>query len=296
MLSPRRLAPQDEAAPVGDAHERVVFHTPRGSRGDHDTATKAQLAQGLAALLGLDYAGVHVEGDPPPPARTYFVPEETLHAKDAARLGIRGTGDLFGGVVPASFVATKVITHPLVRLDATAPEGWSAAFAERVRDVVLPGYAVFSAVDARRACARLLESGAARFKAAAGVGGSGQAVISRGADLERVLAAIDPADLRRNGAVLECNLEAVRTYSVGQVRLGAVLLSYHGRQRLTRKLLLETGPHMRQQIAIARAVLQQGDKAFDAQGFAIENGAFQQAIRAGDKAVARLPMHTIESQ
>jgi hypothetical protein len=136
--------------------------------------------------------------------------------------------------VPANFVASKVITHPLVRLDAAAPEGWSPAFAESVRDVVLPGHAVFSAADARRACARLLESGPARFKVATGVGGSGQAVIASGADLERMLAAIDPADLRRSGAVLECNLAAVRTYSVGQVRLGGLLLSYHGHQRLTR--------------------------------------------------------------
>lgn len=234
MLCPRRLAPQDEALAGSPAHERVVFHVRGDRRDDHDTATKAKLAKGIADLLGLEYAGVRVAGEPPPPGRSYFVPEETLHVEDAARLGIGGPGDLFGGVVPENFVATKVITHPLVRLDSVAPEGWSPGFAESVRGVVLPGYAVFSAADARLACARLLESGAARFKAAEGVGGSGQAVLACGADLERVLRSIDPADLHRSGAVVELNLDAVRTYSVGQVRLGSCLLSYHGRQRLTR--------------------------------------------------------------
>jgi hypothetical protein len=246
MLSPRRHAPQALSCPVAPAapqtvarraapaHERVVFHARGDGRGGHDTATKARLAEGMATLLGLDYGGMHVAGDAPPAGRCYFVPEDTLHAEDATRLGIRGPRDLYGGVVPANFVATKVITHPLVHLDSAAPAGWSPAFADSVRAVVLPGYSVFTAADARDACARLFASGTVRYKAADGVGGAGQTVLGSGADLERVLRAIDPADLRRSGAVLERNLDAVRTHSVGQVRVGAWLLSYHGRQRLTR--------------------------------------------------------------
>ena len=72
------------------------------------------------------------------PGRVYFVPSDTLiGVENAARLGIAGEQDLFGGVVPYPFVATKAITHPLVGPNAYAPEGWSDAFPHQVQDAVL---------------------------------------------------------------------------------------------------------------------------------------------------------------
>lgn len=215
-------------------HDRVFFFSRHGLDSRHDGLTKAQLAQRLAELLGLDYAGVQSVARAPDGGRAYYVPEATVHAQDAMELGIHGPADLFGGVVPENFVATKVITHALVRADSVAPQGWSPRFADRVREVVLPGYSAFGAADARRACARLLEDGAVRLKAADGVGGSGQLVIGSIADLDAHLRGVDPAELRRHGVVLERNLRAVQTCSVGQVQVGAWRLSYHGRQRLTR--------------------------------------------------------------
>ena len=50
--------------------------------------------------------------------------------------------------MPHAFMATKAITHPLVRPQAVAPEGWSPRFADRVREVVLPGFSVFTIEDA----------------------------------------------------------------------------------------------------------------------------------------------------
>ena len=69
-------------------------------------------------------------------------------------------GNVFGGVVPHPFVATKVITHPLVSRDAVAPEGWAYDLGEALAEVVLPGYSVFSFADAKAAGARMLKSGA----------------------------------------------------------------------------------------------------------------------------------------
>ena len=104
---------------------------------------------------------------------------------DLARsLGISGEHDLFGGVVPHAFVATKAISHPLVRPDAQAPPGWSAEFGDRVRDAVLSGYTVFSAEDADLACSRLLEHGPVRMKEVRAKGGHGQTVISAMAELD----------------------------------------------------------------------------------------------------------------
>jgi hypothetical protein len=166
--------------------------------------------------------------------RPYFVPCDTLDAQMARQLGIRSWRDLFGGVAPRPFVATKVITHGLVGADAMAPQGWSEICGGCLEDVVLEGWSAFSAEDARWACGWLLRGGAVRVKDARGVGGAGQAVVRDMAGLDALLASTDAAHLARHGLVLERNLNQVRTCSVGQVRVGEWLLSYHGQQRLTR--------------------------------------------------------------
>ena len=151
----------------------------------------------------------------------YVVPDATIASLDAARaLGIRGEDDLFGGVVPFPFVATKTITHPLIDPAAAAPQGWQSDFPERVRDVTLPGWSAFSVSDARAAGRRLLQDGDVRVKLASGIGGVGQSVARSEAELDAQLAAIDPAEFA-GGVVLERNLVEVRTYSVGWVRVGS---------------------------------------------------------------------------
>jgi hypothetical protein len=69
----------------------------------------------------------------------FFVPDDTLLLDEALCLGIRTPSDLYGGVVPYPIVKTKAITHGLVDGHAERPQGWSAAFADRVREIVLPG-------------------------------------------------------------------------------------------------------------------------------------------------------------
>jgi hypothetical protein len=218
-------------------HQRLSFVSCRADAREHELATQRGIAQRLATLMGCDFTEGDVAPDASylPGALGYVVPNESITSLEAARrLGIRGEEDLFGGVVPAPFVASKAITHGLIRPDAAAPAGWSECFGERVRDSVLPGYAAFSLDDAREAGARLLADGPVRLKLACGIGGSGQSVAHDAAALQAQLDALPAEQVERHGLVLERNLaDGVKTWSIGLLRLGTLVASYFGTQRNT---------------------------------------------------------------
>ena len=223
------------AEKVPPSQRGVVVYWPgeRGYERSHERATHIEIVKRLAVLKGYDAAG-DFDRAKRYPGPVYVVPGDTLVDVEAANaLGIRTEHDLFGGVVPHPFVATKAITHPLVGPDASAPAGWSADIGRRVRDVVLPGFSAFTRDDARRAGKRLLEHGPVRVKCVQETGGRGQASVSDAAQLEAVLDAIAPADLSRCGVVIEEDLTDVATYSVGQVRVADLVATYHGTQRQT---------------------------------------------------------------
>lgn len=217
--------------------EGVVVVLPNkgdGHETGHESASHTELGRRLAALKGFEFGGRYDPacnyGCP-----VYFIPADTITSLDQARtLGVAGEHDLFGGVVPFKYVATKTITHPLAGGDAGAPHGWSASFPARVSDVVLPGISAFTLADGVLAGNALLQHGAVRIKQADGIGGSGQSVARDSAELEEQLQAIDAAGGFAGGVVLERNLNEVRTLSVGQVRVGGQVASYYGHQRLTR--------------------------------------------------------------
>lgn len=216
-------------------HGVVVVDAPgeRGYGPSHERITHAEIAKRLAALKGFDFAGGYDQSKRYP-GPVYFVPSDTLVGVAAANdLGIRSEHDLFGGVVPYPFAATKAIAHPLVEPDAYAPAGWSREFAHRVHDVVHVGFSAFTRADARCAGARLLAHGPARLKPARASGGHGQTVVSDAAALAAALEKIDAAELSTYGLVLEENLANVTTYSVGQVRVAELVATYYGTQRLT---------------------------------------------------------------
>jgi hypothetical protein len=207
--------------------------TPCNDPGSHEAVTRAAVSRKLAALKGFDFAGEY-DRSRTYPGDLYFIPDETIIGLDLARtLGISSEHDIFGGVVPFPFVATKAISHALIKPDARAPSGWSLEFGRRVQAAVLSGYTVFSAEDARFAGSRLLEHGPARIKAVRAKGGLGQTVVSDMAALEAALDGIEPAELADHGLVLEENLTDVTTHSVGQVRVGDLTATYYGTQRLT---------------------------------------------------------------
>ena len=211
-------------APAG----RVVLHGARES--GHEGRTHLLIATALARLKGYALAGE--PGDTA--GHAYFVPANTLVGPEAEEIGITGEDDLFGGVVPHGFVATKAITHGLLAPNARAPRGWSFEFEDRVRIVVHDGYSAFSAEDARAAGAELLRRGPVRVKPVNARGGAGQRVVTDKAALDAALDQIDAAELSSFGLVLEENLEDVATYSVGQVRVGELVASYIGIQHVTR--------------------------------------------------------------
>jgi hypothetical protein len=198
----------------------------------HERATLAHIGRRVAGLLGLEYGGPYDPGCRYEGA-CYSIPSDTLSTGKAAELCIRTPRDFLGGVVPHPFVATKTITHRLIDRAAVAPEGWSPCFADDVQEVVLPGFSAFDAADARRAGLALLAGGPVRIKRARGIGGKGQVVAAGPDELEDALAALDAAELARDGVVIERNLRDVTTYSVGRVEIGGMVASYTGSQRLT---------------------------------------------------------------
>ena len=209
----------------------AVYSTDESHNHTHEKVARTKIAEQLAVLTGRKFVGEYDHSY----CGVYFVPNETLVGIERANeLGMRCEHDLFGGLVPYPFIATKAITHPLIEPDAQAPKGWSHEFSRRVHGSVLLGYSVFTLDDARRAGRCLLQHGPVRIKPVRATGGRGQTVISNFPDLEIALNMIDSAELLSCGLVLEENLKAVTTYSVGQVRVSDLLATYYGTQRLTR--------------------------------------------------------------
>src|SRR4051794_29527750 len=138
--------------------------------GARTSRSPAEIARRLGGLKGFGFAG-QFEPSKSYPGPVYFVPSDTLVEKEAEALGIETEHDLFGGVVPYAFVATKAITHPLVDPGATAPPGWLSSLVKRLEGAALSGFSAFSVEDARRAGARLLERGPARLKPVRETGG-----------------------------------------------------------------------------------------------------------------------------
>ncbi len=232
----------------------------------HDAASRRALAQRLAALLGWSFGGTFdAAGRYAQPL--YFVPDDALVRSDADRLGIVAPDQLYGGVVPFDFVATKVITHPLVRPDATAPRGWSHAFARQVNDAVLRGFAAFAGDDARQATAVLLAEGPVRIKCGSGVGGRGQYLANTIDEADRALAALDATELAQSGIVVEEHLAAVTTYSVGQVEVDGLVVSYCGTQQTTRN--------------------RRGDEVYGGSTLGVVRGGFDALLGQGIRADAR---------
>jgi hypothetical protein len=200
----------------------------------HESAALEKIAEKLAGLKGYTFAGWY-DPDVLYQGRIYFLPTSTVAGFEVARqLGIRHEDDLFGGVVPHGFVATKTIAHPLVHPGACGPSGWSGEFARRVGEVTLFGFSAFTANDAYRAGELVLQRGPARIKPANGVGGRGQKVARDLDELESALAIMGEGAISNLGVVIEENLDQVVTFSVGQVRLSDYRVTYCGRQRLTK--------------------------------------------------------------
>ncbi len=199
---------------------------------DHELAVHRVLAQKLGKLLGCHFLGRY---DPASrhQGHFYLLPDETVIGS-GDRWGISGPEDFFGGLVPQPFMATKAISHPLFELPARIPPGWAERFAEQTAKAVLHGYTVFDLADARRAGEAMLENGPLRLKPVRGKAGRGQQVIGNPQELAEALAGQDAEETGTWGLVLEENLEQPETFSVGQVQVAGLVVSYYGTQHQTR--------------------------------------------------------------
>jgi hypothetical protein len=212
----------------------------------HERAAHAYFAQELGKLKGLSFRGAYGEDDTG--HDSYFLPNSTVirrsatggNATGSARVDATGRArlndvhDLFGGVVPFAFVATKAISHRLHSLDDDRPDGWNESMGNWIAPMTLRGYTAFSIEQAMKAGRQLLQCGAVRVKAAGACGGKGQWVVNDCAQLRACLAELDTEGCISEGVVLEENLEQCTTLSVGQVVVAGHVVSYHGTQYTTR--------------------------------------------------------------
>ena len=200
----------------------------------HEEASLDAMAAQIATLRGARYLGRIAGSEPCDGVRPYFVPDDTLEAAQARLLGVQGPDDLFGGVVPYRFAATKVISHPLVPGAAVVPAGWVAGLEVPLDGAVLPGFAVFSREDARRAGATLLPLGRLRLKLARGIGGVGQVLVRDACELDAALDDLPGDELRTHGATLEQDLAEAETWSIGYATCAGIEMAYVGVQRQAR--------------------------------------------------------------
>ncbi|WP_341959806.1 DUF3182 family protein [Pseudomonas sp. RC10] len=215
------------------AKSEVVLLATHKRLATHETVVQQALAERIAGVLGAKFVGAY---DPAlhQGHALYYIPSDTLIGKeDGNALNIRSVDDFFGGLIDHPFMATKAISHPLLK-DATAkPAGWSDRFFEDAADAVLAGFSVFNEADARRAGVQLLKDGPVRVKPVLATAGRGQLVVTTEAELDSALAQQDMAEVEEWGLVLEEDLHDVITYSVGQIQVAGITISYHGTQSLT---------------------------------------------------------------
>ena len=201
----------------------------------HEHCTRTGVARRLALLKGFNFGDEYDASHQYASQPLYLVPNDTLsRAQLAALPQVDPSDPLFGGVVPYAFVATKAITHPLPYPGASAPKGWSTDFGKRVGGVVFRGFSAFDLEAARAAGRTLLAHGAVRVKRVQATGGRGQTVAASLHALSAVLDTLPSQELSTHGVVLEENLNALRTWGIGQTRVGASIISYYGIQRLVR--------------------------------------------------------------
>ncbi|MBV9706042.1 MAG: DUF3182 family protein [Chloroflexi bacterium] len=188
-----------------------------------------QMVDAYGWALGGKYPSMHVET-----GEVFFFPHDTLimHPQEARKMGIKSESDLYGGLVPEPFLATKVIVHPLVSNTAQHPHMWSDTFAQTRKQDGCMGYAVFSKEDARKASAQLLqEYGAIRGKDPTRSGGRGQIVIRTHAEIEAAIVNINQKNLEKYGYIFETHLQDTEILSIGQSKVNGDIISYYGLQR-----------------------------------------------------------------
>lgn len=182
------------------------------------------VAKRIAGLLGGEMREAEDSGD-----KVYHVPFAAVHAELATAKGITGAGDLYGGIVQEHQHADKAILHLLPSVNAAHPSWYSPRFAERVRDVVLPGYTAFTYEDVVNAFNLMRGNGfSVRLKDPANTGGLGQHIVHSSEQLAAIMADYT-GKLSKTGIVLEADLHGHATVTIGYVNIDGAIYTWHGR-------------------------------------------------------------------
>lgn len=166
----------------------------------------------------------------------YVVPPKTITKETAAKYGITGTAEFYGGAVEHLDHAGKAILHPTVSKDIPVPQYYSHTFAHHVDSdrFVLPGFTVFTVDDAQEAYAQMARRGhkSVRVKKTMESGGLGQKTINSMEELlEFIARKISAEELNTHGLVLEAAVKNPRTVSVGYAVLGESIVSFVANQK-----------------------------------------------------------------
>lgn len=201
---------------------------------DHDRAGRAELVRRIARLANgrVSDSQSAGRGSALRASPMLVVPDAVLGIEEAAAIGVTNDTQIYGGVTPHAFVATKIVSHGLLTA-APAPAAWSHDLARPIASSTLDGFSVFSAADARAAGRLLLGNGPVRVKDVDGTSGRGQTRVDTVEALDAAIAECDGEEIGVKGLVLEENLEDVTTFSVGAVTLFGRSIAYWGTQRLT---------------------------------------------------------------
>lgn len=206
-----------------DTIEKIcVVSQPSDSR--HVVASVEAIAARLAKLTGARLGSTAQHFDDAD--RTFFVPTFSLIRQSHPELD---ANQFWGGCVDQEFMTTKLATHPAWAEEDALPTGWKPQFARDLEGAALIGFSVFSYDHAARAGAFLLDKRKIRLKDPYASGGKKQSVVQNNHELEAFLRSLPESDFSR-GMVIEEDIENSSTYSVGQISLTGLTMSYLGRQ------------------------------------------------------------------
>lgn len=203
-------------------HNIAVVYRPGDRR--HDIESLSSMARYLAKTCASQHVATCTDFHT---HNLYFMPGFALSRQHVTR--DLTESEFLGGLVDYEFMTTKLITHPAWHAESQLPDGWVEPMAVDLRAAVLPGFSTFSQSAALAAGSALLADGPIRIKQPYARAGRGQTVILDTAALRSFLDR-HPEPQLAEGLVIETNIEASRTYSIGQIRVADMAISYIGRQ------------------------------------------------------------------
>lgn len=160
----------------------------------------------------------------------YIIPATTITFEQARDLGIQTVEDFYGVAVQSIDEVGKAILHPSVSQES--PAFHNARFAEKVKQLVLPGATGFTREDLLTAYnSNQLLSYDLRLKLPNESDGNGQYHITSYEQLAHLLDIVGTEFIAEHGMVLEAEVKNPETVSVGFLTLGGETYAFLAHQK-----------------------------------------------------------------